>query len=842
MKNLFLVLLSFITISIQAQSLENIVKEWLEDAPNGFHNAFAKYGRTGNGYFNDIDFMLSDGQGGYVNYEVGFELKPQGSLEDTYDKYEGAMFDNWALVKGWNGFPIMSKKGLGFEKSGDDGIKQIYISLGKNRDGSKAEIVTIGIAWMDIKGDKLSVPNKNSVPIANKITSVTQKPTNISGCISGDCNNGFGTKKYTKNGKTYRYEGYFKNGQFHGLGMEFNEWLNKNVPQVMGHYENGTLKISQEYYAIEPPTGLQMEAKSYMRTEEEYIKLADKTQAIAYKVRYISKAGKKENPIKYMLHYSPSGSKIIINRPIAKAFGTCISGDCNNGKGTLRLTGIGDFKGKFQNGIASSCLLTLNTGEVIGVSIKNGIPINFKAFKLPAGVSRVEMAKRRVFKLGKNDCLEGDCMNGTGVGLVGHADRLMEAKLSKDAEELQGYFKGTFKSTTRQQGTLYTFKGRQLTGDFSKGGNGTFTSVKDGKKETYYLKNGKRVTADGQPYSEYLAAVKEKERNATSSRTNTSSSSKRTKSRSGRDASGTLLAQKMVNGSDFELPNYSAYNDVVVYVSDFGSKKGNGKIRLEYGTYEKNGYALNASSVYGTLTKGMGNVKIPNGAFYNKLILDLPYSSNFEIIVRGTKRKTVQPAKKEITAAQHKAYSRKSAEWYKGVMEAEGFTVLKTLYFAADEVPAQLDLNLHSGNTYNYGVMASDSKTKVNFTVGMYKYKKVDGKSVKDGLGQVLNGNSQGNAAELDVVTNKLRGQRATQFSLTKTGNNPKTYIAVVISYKSKDNTTNQKSNNKAEDYYTKQYNAEMDKLLEENLEAIKENNRKLEELIKELEKNDSGN
>ncbi len=117
---------------------------------------------------------------------------------------------------------------------------------------------------------------------------------NSYGCISGDCNNGYGVYRW-KGGQ--QYEGWFKNGKQHGKGTV--TWGNKRA------YKGTWVKGKQHGYGLETASG------------------------------FTVKRGFWENGTYTGTTYSKAG---------------CISGNCNNGYGTLISENGDRYIGQFKNG------------------------------------------------------------------------------------------------------------------------------------------------------------------------------------------------------------------------------------------------------------------------------------------------------------------------------------------------------------------------------------------------------------------------------------------------------------------------------------------------------------
>lgn len=163
MRRIALLYFCMLTSAVHAQTLEKIVEDWLNDAPNAFQNAFEAYGRTGNGYFSDIDYFNSSGWRSF-GYHVGFEMKPTGTPSETYKEYE-TLLASWDLLTGWD-----VKKSpdteiyIRYQRKIGDETQEVFLQQGYNYDASKSNLVTLTIAWSGLKGTKKQLPKKDEKP------------------------------------------------------------------------------------------------------------------------------------------------------------------------------------------------------------------------------------------------------------------------------------------------------------------------------------------------------------------------------------------------------------------------------------------------------------------------------------------------------------------------------------------------------------------------------------------------------------------------------------------------------------------------------------------------------
>jgi len=158
----------------QAQSLETVVKAWLDDAPNGFHNAFDQYGRDCGGHCVDIDAMNVDSFG--TLYQTYFELKPNGSLVETFHAIKSDM-ENWTLLQGWeSSVSVFTDHNITYQTKQANGEKWIVrLRIGKNYDASKSEILSLQVLRMGLKSPRVATPDKETKPLPGLTSIVNLK-------------------------------------------------------------------------------------------------------------------------------------------------------------------------------------------------------------------------------------------------------------------------------------------------------------------------------------------------------------------------------------------------------------------------------------------------------------------------------------------------------------------------------------------------------------------------------------------------------------------------------------------------------------------------------------------
>lgn len=155
-----------------------------------------------------------------------------------------------------------------------------------------------------------------------RTTSNSEKTTFKTGCIYGDCKNGYGIYKYN-NGDSYK--GYFKNNKRHGYG----DYLWGNI-HYSGNWENGNRSGYGNFYEQDINTLYVGEWKNNLISGYGY-----RINSNLGAQRGLWQSGK----IVSNFSYNTNGQKI-----------GCIKGDCKNGYGKYMLTSISYYEGFFING------------------------------------------------------------------------------------------------------------------------------------------------------------------------------------------------------------------------------------------------------------------------------------------------------------------------------------------------------------------------------------------------------------------------------------------------------------------------------------------------------------
>lgn len=255
------------------------------------------------------------------------------------------------------------------------------------------------------------------------INSFAQKEIKKEGCITGDCENGYGVFMYP-NGK--KYIGEFKNGQKDGLGAE----TAPNGMYVYGSWKNNN--------------------------EDGYIRIFNKNNELMFAVEM-----KDGEPLK-----SLDKNDVEIG---------CIIGDCENGFGHYTwddgMKYIGEFKNYQLHGLGT---LTWSDGKFVGNfidGVRNGYGRQFDAngaITLEAKYENNEYFPDSQIIPDEGECVFGDCVNGFGILIIDFKKDSMEKYAYEN--DFKEKYEGMWKDGARN-GVGYFEDGHQNTyvGNFDYG-------------------------------------------------------------------------------------------------------------------------------------------------------------------------------------------------------------------------------------------------------------------------------------------------------------------------------------------------------------------------------------
>ncbi len=306
------------------------------------------------------------------------------------------------------------------------------------------------------------------------------------GCISGDCDNGYGTWVFNSGEK---YTGYWKNKKRNGKGINY---------FVDGEWYKGEWKDDKrEGYGINyEPNGDVYEGQWKNNARHGYGKLTHVN-------------GNVEEGLWEYGRYVASGKN---------NYG-CISGDCANGYGVYHWKNgeryIGYWKNNKREGKGTNYWKSGNKYEGKWV---NNLPEGYGKYTYANGIVQEGFFKTGKYvgkKTGKSGCVSGNCNNGFGTYVLANGDKYI----------------GTFANGKYSgQGTYIMANGSRYSGDFFEGrfhGSGTlFLANKQGKyvgefaygkyngKGTFYYPDG-RIQAGiwkqgkfvGEPKSDFKKPV-----------------------------------------------------------------------------------------------------------------------------------------------------------------------------------------------------------------------------------------------------------------------------------------------------------------------------------------------
>lgn len=415
----------------------------------------------------------------------------------------------------------------------------------------------------ETNNDYLEIVSSNTQPIDTEtlIANAEQKELEAMqvklkkylGCQSGDCENGFGNYNFVDSTglipSVKTYEGEFANGKFDGLGRIFyfsstDQLINgfapkitkDRIPSVVGRFLNGELDKSKSHFFPQILTADKFELikKVYKGNAINYtnFELFTKNDNLEVFVLPIASEinGRTKTKHEYIIYDKlPSGKKLQITAPFTTDYGTCISGTCGTdaqnssqtSPGTLKIDGLGLFKGEFhKDGSASRGILTLESGDGIGIFLSRGIPVRLENVIVPKNSTRFEKAKEGKWLMTlRNMCLQGDCStNGQGV-----SSYIYDCEGNPKRKTTVGYYTGKHVDWLVPESGTGTYNTYYLPYEYKKP---TFfchrldglihLQVTDSDvSEDILFKNDIKYTKDGtEPYEDFLARERSAERKA----------------------------------------------------------------------------------------------------------------------------------------------------------------------------------------------------------------------------------------------------------------------------------------------------------------------------------------
>ena len=357
-------------------------------------------------------------------------------------------------------------------------------------------------------------------------------------CVSGDCQNGFGTYRYLRGEEIdMEYRGNFSNGKFNGLGVEASIGFTYQIkdilkdaafyePTTIGYFIDGELDRSRFFtspsYHQNTFDGILSSVNYGKKYGVDYSRLntikehSDEIAAFYGKSHQIKNDGSTKSRVYLFFHVPlPSGKTLNLHQPFSTQYGACISGGCGlNGdkEGVLLMKDLGRFKGSFnEDGSASTGLLMLETGDGIYMEFKDGILVHAQNDIVPEGYSRVELAKKDAWLMREvNMCLEGNCRDKEAITVSSHVRNCWGQRLEED---LQGIFTGKLRTVGISMGKG-TYEYYEYTGFKLSEAQLMCNGIKDTVSLTYlngegtvdaYFVDGVRYTMDGkEPYDTYI--------------------------------------------------------------------------------------------------------------------------------------------------------------------------------------------------------------------------------------------------------------------------------------------------------------------------------------------------
>lgn len=305
--------------------------EWKNDKIAGYGYLTKDNITSEAGIYQDGKLVTNLGQD-YLNEKVGNSC--QGNCVDGYgaiiynnqDSYIG-FFKNGKPYKvgtrKWkaNNRLYVGQFNINGEPTGNGHVSTLdYIYFGSFINGE----VTGKAIKVNKKTKKLEIINiKKTTPSLNTTTTYVNTNSNV-GCVSGNCNNGYGEYK----GQTYTIKGVFKNGKANGYGLQTYEGS--------GFYEGNFVNGSREGYGL----------YKWYETGSTYFGQWKNGKQNGY--GYYSKNGK-ITEVGFYQEGKRTRNLLSQNYLDNRKINNCI-GNCKDGFGTYFFTNGDTYRGFFSNG------------------------------------------------------------------------------------------------------------------------------------------------------------------------------------------------------------------------------------------------------------------------------------------------------------------------------------------------------------------------------------------------------------------------------------------------------------------------------------------------------------
>jgi len=323
-------------------------------------------------------------------------------------------------------------------------------------------------------GTKMSGSFKDATLVGTKFTAA--------GCLSGDCDNGYGVWVYDSGDI---YAGYWSGGFRNGDGTYLYADGEKYVGNVVNNKRNGFGKynwVAGSSYSGNWKDGVQDGYGTYIANDG------------------TTQVGTFENG-SYVGSYSS-------NQTTSNSQSGCVKGDCQNGWGIYEWTSgankgdkyIGDFKNGYRNGEG---VYTWATGDKYVGSWENGSINGYGKYYFANGTKSCGKWENTVLvsqNYTEPGCISGDCSSGYGVRIYDSGDiyygYFSDGVRSGSGEYLYAdgdKYDGNFASNKRDgYGTYYWTDGGFYVGNWKDGsqdGEGTYNKP-DGTKQIGYFDKG----------------------------------------------------------------------------------------------------------------------------------------------------------------------------------------------------------------------------------------------------------------------------------------------------------------------------------------------------------------